>query len=362
MAAPEDSSKVDLNRPDSYLHLDSADMLGMTAAFPAQCKEAIAIGESFSPPASFGKARNLLICGLGGSAIAGDLAARLNADRLSVPLQVNRQYELPAWVNHHTLVILSSYSGNTEETLSAFEQALARKAQAVCITSGGKLAELAGENKVPVISIPAGRPPRASTGYLIFPTIAILEKAGFIPSLDEERAETVSLLEEMSGQLDSVRPAEENEAKQIALWLQERFALIYGWGYLGPAAFRWQTQLNENSKALAHSGELPEMNHNEVVAWSHRSSLAERLGAVLLRTEDEPRRIQARFDLTKRIISEQVEVREYWSKGKGRLARQMSLVYLGDYASIYLAFLSCKDPVEINVINFLKGELAKLPE
>ncbi|NIM04629.1 MAG: bifunctional phosphoglucose/phosphomannose isomerase [Armatimonadetes bacterium] len=362
MASRDVSRPIDLNKPESYLSLDPAGMLAMTADFPGQCREAVSIGEGFSAPTSFSKAQNILLCGLGGSAIAGDLVHRLTADRITVPFQVNRQYEIPSWVKENTLVILSSYSGNTEETLSAFQDTLSRKAQAVCITSGGKLAQLAGDNDVPVISIPSGRPPRASTGFLIFPVLSILEKSGFIPSLEKEKAETVAVLEAMSRELDSKKPVAENEAKKIALWLQDKFSLIYGWGYLAPAAYRWQTQLHENSKALAHSGELPEMNHNEVVAWAHKGALAGKLAVVLLRCEDEPPRIRARFELTKRIISDHASLREYQSRGEARLSRQMSLVYLGDYASIYLALLSGKDPVEINAINFLKGELAKLPQ
>jgi len=361
MARREVLRPVDLSEPDTYLSLDSAGLAAWAAEFPAQCREAISIAEAFSPPPRLRRAESLLLCGVGGSAIAGDLVRALVSDSLALPFYVNRQYQLPAWAKQRTLVILSSYSGNTEETLNAFQQCLSRNTQAICITSGGKLAQLARENDLPLISLPAGRLPRASTGYLIFPLLALLEKLGLLASLAEEKAEAVSVLEEMSRQLDVNKPVPENDAKKIALWLHGRLALIYGWGYLSPVAFRWQTQLNENAKALAHAGELPEMNHNEVVAWAHRGPLAERLAVVLLRGEDEPPRIRTRFELTKRIISDHAAVQECWSRGQGRLARQLSLLYLGDYASLYLAFLSRKDPAETNAINFLKGELAKIP-
>jgi glucose/mannose-6-phosphate isomerase len=353
---------IDLDNPVSYAPLDPAGMAAMVSNFPIQCREAMAIGESFIPPAKYKKIDNVLVCGLGGSAIAGDLVGSLNVFRISVPFRVSRQYELPAWTKENTLVILSSYSGNTEETLSSFQQALNRKAKIICITSGGKLAQLASENKIPMMTIPGGFPPRAATGYLIFPLLLALEKCGLIPSLEDERRETLAVLEAMSVELSPSKPALENDAKTLAKMLLGKLAFIYGACYLAPVALRWQTQLNENSKVLAHAGELPEMNHNEVVAWSHRSQMADKLAAIFLRTKDEHPRVSARFDLTKRIISENAAVKEYWCKGQSRLARQMSLVYLGDFASLYLAFLAHKDPMEITAINFLKGELAKISQ
>jgi len=353
--------RVNLDKPGSYLPLDATGMMALCQDFPGQCREAIDIGEAFSTPAEFSRASKVLLCGLGGSAIAGDLVGRLTADRMAVPFHVSRQYELPAWAREDTLAVLSSYSGNTEETICAFQQALCKGTLVVCITSGGRLGQLAEEKGLPLIRIPPGRPPRAATGFLIFPLLSLLEKAGLTSPLEEEKKEALSLLEEMSAQFSPHRPAAENEAKALALWLKGKFPLIYGWGHLAPVAFRWQTQLNENSKALAHSGELPEMNHNEVVAWAHRSEMAERLAVILLRCEEEPPRLRARFELTKRIISDHAALRECWSRGRSRLACQLSLLYLGDFVSLYLAFLAHKDPAEINAINFLKGELAKLP-
>lgn len=360
MSSAEALLPVDLDKVDSYLPLDSLGMAKMTMDFASQCREAISIAEAFSTGPELGKVGQVVVCGLGGSAIAGDLVERLTLDRISVPLYVNRQYELPAWVGERTLVVLSSYSGNTEETVSAFQQALSRRARVVCITSGGKLAQQAAQNAVPVIKIPGGRPPRAATGYLIFPLIAILEKTGLLPEMGEEKAEAVALLGELSVQFRPDSPTAENEAKQVARALVNHFGLIYGWGYLAPVARRWGTQLNENGKALAHWGELPEMNHNEVVPWAHRNPINEKLIAVLLRDKEEPPRLRARFELTKRIIAEHAPLRECWTRGRSRLARQMSLVYLGDFASIYLAFLTHRDPAEMNAIEFLKGELAKL--
>ncbi len=359
---------IDLDAPAGYLPLDPAGMMAMCVDFPAQCHQGIALSEPFVAPAEFGQAKNVLLCGIGGSAIAGDLVSRLLPGEVKVPLVVNRQYELPGWVKKEdTLVILSSYSGNTEETINAFRQALWIGARAACITSGGELGRLAREKGVPVIEIPPGRPPRASTGFLIFPLLMILEKAGLFPPLKEQREETLALLEEMCGQLRPESPMAENPAKGIALWLQGKFPLIYGWGPLAPVAFRWQTQCNENSKALAHAGELPEMNHNEVVAWAHRSPLTASLAAIFLRSEEEPPRIRARFEITKRIIHDSLSaasgepmLQECWAKGRSRLARQLSLLYLGDFVSLYLAFLSHKDPAEVNAINTLRGEMAKL--
>jgi glucose/mannose-6-phosphate isomerase len=356
--------KINLDRPDSYLHFDTGNMLQLTLDFPQQCREAQAIGEGFSAPAAFRTVKQVMLCGLGGSAIAGDLVSRLLADRASVPLLVNRQYELPPWVGKDTLVVLSSYSGNTEETLSCFKAARERKCPMAGITSGGKLAEMAAASGVPILPIPGGRPPRASTGYLIFPFLAILEKSGLTPAFSgEEKAEAIAVLEQISKACGPDRTLDHNTAKDFAYWLLEGFPVIYGWGCFAPVALRWQTQFNENSKIIAHAGELPEMNHNEVVAWAHRNELSDKMRVILLRAENEESApITARLELTKRIIGPQAELLEAWAEGEGRLARQLSLVYRGDIISVYLAFLNGKDPIEINAINFLKGELAKRSE
>jgi glucose/mannose-6-phosphate isomerase len=190
-----------------------------------------------------------------------------------------------------------------------------------------------------------------------------LEKSGLTPALPlEEKEEAFSLLASLSRAYAPEKSINSNAAKDHAYWLLDNFPVIYGWGYLAPVAFRWQTQFNENSKIISHAGELPEMNHNEVVAWAHASELAKKMRVILLRSEeDEPPRIKARLELTKRIIGPQAELIEVYAEGQGRLARQLSLVYRADIASIYLAFLGGKDPIEINAINFLKGELGKLP-
>jgi len=357
-------SSINLDKPATYQHLDSGGMMQLTLDFAAQCREALALSEGFEAPAAFRSARQVVLSGLGGSAIAGDLVSRLLAGQAKVPIIINRQYGLPPWADENTLVVLSSYSGNTEETLSAFAAARERKCSAVCITSGGKLGQLAAEAGIPVITIPGGRPPRASTGYLIFPFLTVLEKSNLTPALPQaDKEEAFSLLEKMSRAYGPAQAVANNPVKDCAYWLWNNFPVIYGWGYLAPVAFRWQTQLNENSKLIAHAGELPEMNHNEVVAWAHSVELSKKMRVVMLRSDgDEPARIGARLELTKRIIGPNAELIEAYTEGEGRLARQLSLVYRGDLVSIYLAFLQSKDPIEINAINFLKGELGKLPE
>jgi len=362
MTTPLNNSSINLDDTATYLPLDPIGISTMTADFAAQCQEAIAIGERVDIDQAFGDVDNIVVCGLGGSAIAGDLVDQLTIDRIKIPFHVNRRYTLPSWVDERSLVILSSYSGNTEETISSFQQALNRGSKCVCITSGGRVAQLADEHNAPVVQIPGGRPPRASTGYLIFPLISLLEKVGLIPSLEKERTEAVAIIEKMSESLGLESLTQDNEAKQLAQKLFGKFALIYGWNYLSPVAFRWQTQLNENSKMLAHAGVLPEMNHNEVVAWAHKSPIGKDLIAVLLRSKHEPPRLRARLDLTKRIITDHADALEVWTTGNSLLAQQMSLLYLGDFVSVYLALLGQKDPAEINAINFLKGELLKLSD
>jgi glucose/mannose-6-phosphate isomerase len=354
------SLRVDLDDPASWARLDPGGMVRLALGFPEQCEEALRIGDSFSPPASLRRPDNIALAGMGGSAIAGDLLARLYQYDLRVPFLICRHYEIPRFVGPGTLFIASSNSGNTEETIAATRAALRRRARVVCITSGGKLAELARARRLPLLQIPAGLPPRAATGYGFLPLVRLLEKLRLVPGRPSARREAVARLKRLRARLRPAVPTRRNPAKQLARYFHRRFPWIYGThGIMSAVAFRWQTQANENSKSLAFHHELAELNHNEIVGWGLSPALARKLAVVILRRNDDHPRLLRRIEITKQIIGRKAEVREVAAEGKSALAQLLWMMYLGDFASLYLAFLNRADPIEIEAINYLKAELGK---
>jgi len=342
---------------DEIRALDPAGMYGLLRNFPAQIREAVKIGNAARLPLSAGGIRNIVLSGLGGSAIGGDLLRTYLADDLKVPFVVNRMYTLPAFVGPGTLVIISSYSGNTEETNAAHREALKRKAKILCITSGGRTAKLAG--KGPVIHVPGGLPPRAALGYSFFPLLISLAKAGFITDRGRAIRETIGLLEERA-RVYAEPDAANNPALHLAGQLRGRIGVIYsGAERFDSVNTRWRGQIAENGKALAFGHVIPEMNHNELVGWKALREPMREMQVFILRDKDDHRRVRIRMDITKQVLGEYTpRVTEVWSEGSSLLARMFSLVYLGDWMSFYLAMLHGIDPTPVAVIDRLKKELA----
>lgn len=337
--------------------VDPSGMFDLLGSFPAQIREAVAIGnEARIPPFSRG-IRNIVLCGLGGSAIGGDLLRTYLAGDLKVPFLVNRMYTLPAFVGKETLVIVSSYSGNTEETNAAHREALKRKARILCITSGGRTAKLAGRG--PLIRVPGGLPPRAALGYSFFPLLISLAKAGFIRERSKATGETIALLDRLAGIYAVPDPAT-NAALRYAESLRGRIGVIYsGTERFDSVNTRWRGQIAENGKALAFGHVIPEMNHNELVGWKALREPMREMQVFILRDRDDHRRVRIRMDVTKQVLGEHTSrITEVWSEGSSLLARMFSLVYLGDWVSLYLAVLHGIDPTPVAVIDRLKQELA----
>ncbi|MGI8737164.1 MAG: bifunctional phosphoglucose/phosphomannose isomerase [Candidatus Eremiobacter antarcticus] len=350
----------------SFQALDPQDMLGAVLGLPEQVDDAkrIALTVSFE---SIRKRRfsSLVIAGLGGSAIGGDLLRAGFESSLRLPVTVVRDYDLPASVGEDSLVFASSNSGNTEETLAAYAAAHEAKATVIAFTTGGKLAELARADGVPVVSFPGGLQPRAAVGYAFIPLIVASAALGILPktAIDE--------IDEASAVMRAVRercgphaPSDSNEAKRLAGRWQGMIPVIYGsQGERGVVAYRWKTQINENAKAFAVSNVFPELNHNETVGWSgaHGQERPQsHLTVVILRDKAEPAHIRRRVELTKQIISRHAAaISEVWSEGESPLARMLSLVYVGDFASLYLAIAYGEDPTPVGVIDWLKSELGK---
>lgn len=343
---------------------DKSDMFSKLVNFHEQIKEAVKIGDKVK--LNIGKKINkIVLTGLGGSAIAGDLLRSYLSDEIKVPLLVNRDYFLPKFVDQNTLLIVSSYSGNTEETISAYKDGIKKKAKIVCITSNGEIEKIALKKKHPVIRIPSGYPPRAALGYSFFPLLVLLSKLGFVKNKKREIAETIKLIEEKS-KVYSNPEDEENLAYKIAVRIAGSIPFIYASGKFDVVAMRWACQIEENAKMLAHFNVFPELNHNEIVGWSGEvegsfKELMNKISVVILRDEGEYERIKHRIEITDELLRPYAgEVLNIYSEGKTPLARIFSQIYLGDWVSFYLAILNKVDPTPVKPIEYLKSELARL--
>ena len=323
----------------------------LIANFTQQLKEALEIGEKANIKSEKTNFDNIVITGLGGSGIGGTIVSEIVADEIKVPIIVNKDYFIPAFVGEKTLVIACSYSGNTEETLQAFEAALKNKAIIVCITSNGKLLEYAKEKNLSYIQIPGGMPPRACLGYSLTQLFFVLYKLNLISGKFKNEIESsIELLDKDENDLHT-------KAKELAGKLQGKLPVVYAVaGYEG-VAVRFRQQLNENSKILAWHHVLPEMNHNELVGWTQKN---EGLAVIILRNKDDYQRSVKRIEISKEIFSKYTStVIEIFSKGNSRIQRSFYLIHLCDWVSAEIANQRGIDAVEVNVIDYLKSSLAK---
>lgn len=325
----------------------------MIARFPAQLEEALDIAGNISLKKHTSPLRSVLISGLGGSGIGGNYVQDLVRTECKLPIIVNKGYAAPAWVNKHTLAICSSYSGNTEETLATFQQLLSSGAKIVCIASGGKLIELARQHGLDYVQVPGGwSSPRACLGYSIVAQLGVLRAAKLIGSrIFRQIGAAQKLL--VKDQADIRKRAE-----KLAGFLAEKTPILYIADHLESVAMRWRQQINENAKMLCWHHVIPEMNHNELVGWrNNRPDVA----VVWLRNRDDFSRTAVRMSINKEIVEHLTNTSiELWSKGKSLPEKALYLTHLGDWMSYYLALARDVDPVEIKVIDYLKGELAKV--
>ncbi len=338
---------------------DKKDMAYLLADFPDQCSRAIEIALQSSLP-SYKKIDKILVCGMGGSGIGGEILKSVIEPELRIPLVINKNYSLPEFVDSKTLVSSVSYSGNTEETLSAYREAAKKKAKMIAITTGGRLGRLAKRDGVPVVSIPSGLPPRASLGYLFFSLLISLERLGLVKSKKRECQETLRLLKDLKRKFSLSSKVGSNQAKRIALKLHKNLPLIYTSPILSPVGLRWKGQLSENSKVLAFSNTFPELSHNEIVGWKCLPEILKRCYLIILRDRYDSPRIKKRIEITSKIIRRKAHGLDFlYSQGKSLLARLFSLIYLGDWVSYYLAILNRIDPTPVEAIDYFKKELAK---
>lgn len=302
-------------------------------------------------------AEGLIVAGMGGSGIGGSLARAVLWPDLRRPFTLTGDYGVPPWTGPGHLVLCPSYSGNTEETLSAYGSAGERGASRVVATSGGELAALARRDGIPVIPLPGGFQPRAAVGYGLVVALEVAAHAGVAPSLVQEIEGAAVLAEQLAGEWGPEGP-EDGEAKRLARRLHGTVPVITGPGMAAAVAYRWKCQLNENSKVPAFSAEVPESGHNEIVGWAAATEFA-RFAAVFLEDPDAGGRSALRIDLTSDIVAGQAAVVERIApRGETRLERLVSLVLLGDLLSLYLAVLRGADPIDIAPIDRLKAGLA----
>jgi glucose/mannose-6-phosphate isomerase len=343
-----------LDDPKTLERLDPHNARKVLSEFPAQCRRA---GTLTSEPAlRADRPRVVVVAGMGGSASSGDLLAAYAAETVDVPILVHRGYGLPALAGPHALVIASSYSGDTAEVLSAFDVAVARKVPVAAVTAGGALAQRAAAVGRPRVTLPPGLMPRMALGYLFFPALPLLAGCGVHVAAPGEVDEALAMLDALAFELVPERPAADNEAKRLALSIADRLPAIYGGPATGPIAYRWKTDVEENAKTFALAGALPEMNHNEIEAW--QSTGAKDMHVVLLRDRGEAPEIARRFRVLHDLVSPSAGgVSEVWGRGEGRLARLLTLTYLGQWTSYYLAVLRERDPWSVPLLDEVKRRM-----
>jgi glucose/mannose-6-phosphate isomerase len=351
---------VDLDNASVYRQFDKSGMLDHLHGFPEQCQKAWENILRFEVPTEYTKISKVVILGMGGSAIGGDIVRRLALVESKVPVWVHRDYSLPAFVDANTLVIASSYSGNTEETLSAFTEALGTRCKKLVITSGGKLKQLAEQESIPTFVIDYQAPPRAAFPHSFIPLMGIFEKLGLFGDKSADLQEAVDILTKLSGNLMETKPLVSNPAKQLAAKLWGHVAVIYGAEILSEVAQRWKTEFNENSKAWAFFESFPELNHNAVVGYEFPFEAKERIFVLMLRSSSLRPRNFLRYEVTSNLLAKAGIAYEFAeARGKSALAQVMSLILLGDYVSFYLAMLNEVDSTSTDAVNFVKLYLAQ---
>ena len=343
--------------------LDSEDVLATVERFADQCREGWEIGRGAESLPDAAGIDAIVVLGIGGSGLSGDVVQAVVEPRLAMPLRTFRGYgPLPEWMGRNTLVFAVSYSGNTEETVSATEAALERGCRIVTLSAGGALAELAADHGLAHVRVPPGLQPRASLGFLAFPLLAMLVKIGIVPDLQDDVDETIAVLSDVAERCHRKRPADDNPAKALALGLRGKIPVVYGGHGIGAvAAYRFKCDLNEYGKSPAFFNVAPELDHNEIVGWRLLTELtAPHFVNIAIVDPLEDERLALRHSIRRRLIENALpEYREVVAEGASPLARVFSLILMSQLAAIYLAFAYDLDPGRVQVISEMKERLAE---
>jgi glucose/mannose-6-phosphate isomerase len=339
--------------------LDPTNMLDRIASLPGQCMTSWSRARSFDWP-DCSRSSAVVFLGMGGSAIAGDILRTMAAATSRKPVVVSRGYDPPEFVGGSTLVIACSHSGNTEETLGAFERSLAMGARPVVISRGGELTRMARERNLPCYSYDFAGEPRSALGCQLMALTALGERAGLLPDQDEAVGEAVAIMRTQLGTIGAGSPFEANAAKQLASRLHGTLPAIFGAGLLSEAAHRWKTQLNENSNTWALWDELPELDHNAVVGFGLPAVIASNIRVVLLSNERLHPRVRRRYGPTEEeLAGAGVAFERVVTPGESPLAQVLAAVYLGDFVSYYLALLNGVNPAAMDPITRIRERMAR---
>ncbi len=328
-------------------------MIDVLDRYPEQCRDALSIGRGFQfdPPKGVDQ---VIVCGMGGSAMAGEIARRF----ASVPVFINRNYTLPPFIDADTLLVAVSYSGNTAETLSGLEQGIAAGLPILTVSSGGKLQEIAQREGIPFLRIPGGYQPRAATGYLALPLLTVLERAGLL-SIKIDQDELLGALVKVQERCNAAVPVQDNPAKQLAQRIYRAIPVIYGTaGNTDLVAMRWKTQVNENAKQPAFYNAIPELNHNEILAFVDEG-LRKGLHCLFLENDYEHPENRRRIGIMRELLTERAVPNEIvGAEGESEFSQVIAQIYFGDYVSYYLAIMNGTDPTPVELIESFKKKLA----
>jgi glucose/mannose-6-phosphate isomerase len=352
-----------MNKLDSlslFKEIDPKDMLRRVGELPGQCRAAWDKVMALDLTGDDWPVRNIVVLGIGGSAIGGDLLRTLVASECPVPILVNRDYTLPAFIGPETLAIVSSYSGDTEETLKTFDLAHRAGAKMVAFTTSGQVAARAHEWGTRLFSYDYPSQPRAALGYSLIPLLGLLVKLGLVVDKTPDVEEAIAVMDEWQAEIRGTVPFEQNAAKQLATRLHGHLPVVYGGGYLSEVARRWKGQFNENAKNWGVFEQMPEINHNAVVGYDWPADLRDKVVIVMLRSSLDHPRNQVRFDVTAEILTQKgVAFENIHARGERPLAQMLSAIHFGDYVSYYLAMLNGADPTPVDTITYLKSRLAE---
>ncbi|NVM02885.1 MAG: bifunctional phosphoglucose/phosphomannose isomerase [Candidatus Helarchaeota archaeon] len=339
--------------------IDKDDMYKFLMNMPDSCAEILTMSKKIQFSHEIKEFGHILICGMGGSAIGGNLVQDLLIDKIPIPIIIHRGYKIPAFINKRTLMIVISYSGNTEETLSAFAEGIEHKCTIIGLSSNGKLIEYCKKLGIEYIKVPAEIQPRAAIPYLFIAILIILQKLKIIQNFTQDLEESISVLKNLREELAIKSPNTNNLAKKIAIGIKGAIPMIYATSGYGSLARRMKCQINENSKNPAHWDEFPELNHNEIVGWELKSDITQKCCVILLRINEEDEAIKNRIEITKDVVLKDKfkEIFEIWGHGTSKLAKMFSLLFIGDCISYYLAILNGVDPTPVKSISELKKKL-----
>ena len=350
MSVLDDISKVN--------EVDKSNMLAFCVEAAKHYREAESAAEKIS--LSFSNPRNIIVAGMGGSAIGGELLRDWARDKASIPIEISRDYSLPTCANENTLTIVMSYSGETEESLSAFLDALKRRCMIFCVSSGGSLLEFAEKLNVPYLLIPSGMPPRAALPYMIVPLLKVLEKINVVSGVSRELSEVAELLDRVACENAPEKSMKYNFAKILASRIRGSVPVVYGFGIYRSVAQRFKQQFNENSKVPSKWDFFSELNHNEIVGWENTERLCECFSTIFIRDKMETDALRNRIETTKTLLPHGSKMFDVWAQGDCALARMFTTICIGDFTSVYLAILNGVDPTPVENITMLKEKMKKV--